>query len=101
MQKSTEEPSEEISKPNYVCIEGSNRMINASYNGKSVADIEFEEKDLIDICEYGYGFWMRYLTRFPEPMYDGKRDPWYFVSRLTSNENYENNEMGDRLLAIF
>lgn len=28
-------------------------------------------------------------------------EPWYFVSRLTSNGEYEDLRMGDRLLAIF
>ncbi len=41
------------------------------------------------------------MTRYPEPLWDGKNAPWYFVSRLTSNNPYKNNEMGDRTLAVF
>lgn len=34
-------------------------------------------------------------------MYEGKVAPWYFVSRMTTNEEYENVNFGDRTLAIF
>jgi hypothetical protein len=51
--------------------------------------------------EYGYGFWMRFLTAYPVRMINGKNAPWYFVARLTSNKNYGNIGMGDRLLAVW
>ena len=44
---------------------------------------------------------MRFLTAYPDRLLNGKNAPWYFVSRLTSNMNYKNIEMGDRLLAIW
>jgi hypothetical protein len=39
--------------------------------------------------------------RSPVPLLDGKKDPWYFVARLTNRDDYSDKEMGDRLLAIF
>lgn len=58
-------------------------------------------EQLQDVREYGYQFWMRFLTRHPVPLYQGKKEPWYFISRLTSNKDYKNAEKGDRLLAIW
>ena len=57
-----------------------------------------EPKNLV---EYGYGFWLRFLTIYPERLPNGKNEPWYFVSRLTTNEPYDNIRMGDRTLAIW
>jgi hypothetical protein len=34
-------------------------------------------------------------------MYTGKDQPWYFISRLTSNKPYGNIAMGDRTLGIW
>jgi hypothetical protein len=51
--------------------------------------------------EYGYGFWLRFLSTFPSRLMNGKVAPWYFVSRLTSNIEYDDVKMGDRLLAIW
>ena len=66
-----------------------------------MADLQVTGDKLKDVREYGYGFWMRYMTRYPVAMFSGKKDPWYFVSRLTSNQNYGNINKGDRLLAIW
>lgn len=66
-----------------------------------MADLSVTGDKLKDVREYGYGFWMRFLTRYPKPLYSGKKEPWYFVSRLTSNVKYDNVGMGDRLLAIW
>jgi hypothetical protein len=46
--------------------------------------------------EYGYGFWMRFLTAYPERLLSGKSEPWYFIARLTKNDPYDNTRMGDR-----
>ncbi|CAD8058815.1 unnamed protein product [Paramecium sonneborni] len=54
-----------------------------------------------DYEEYGYGFWMRYLTLYPKELIKGKEAPWYFISRLSRNKNYENMKMSDRVLAIW
>ena len=42
-----------------------------------------EPKNLV---EYGYGFWLRFLTIYPERLTSGKNAPMYFVSRLTTNQ---------------
>lgn len=54
-----------------------------------------------ELEEYGYGFWARYLTAYPARLIAGKNAPWYFVSRLTQHEAYDNIRMGDRTLAIW
>ena len=41
------------------------------------------------------------MTRHPEPLWDGKNAPRYFISRLTYNNPYNNNGLGDRVLAVF
>jgi hypothetical protein len=51
--------------------------------------------------EYGYGFWMRFLTAYPKRLISGKNAAWYFLSRLTYNEKYADAGMGDRTLAIW
>lgn len=51
--------------------------------------------------EYGYGYWSRWLTRHPEPLVNGNTEPWYFMSRLTSNDPYDNVRFGDRTLAVW
>ena len=40
--------------------------------------------------EYGYGFiFISYSS------IRGQKEPWYFISWLTYNDNYKNTEMGD------
>ena len=34
-------------------------------------------------------------------MVSGKNAPWYFISRLTTNNPYDNIRMNDRILAIW
>jgi len=63
--------------------------------------VEKEDSSEANLSEYGYGFWARYLTAYPVRMISGKNAPWYFVSRMTSNKNYGNAAMGDRVLAIW
>jgi hypothetical protein len=75
-------PSFEV--PHY-CIKGPDATLNAAYDGDAVVDTEVVGKDLEDASEYGFGFWFRFLTRHPKPLFDGKKEPWYFVARLTSN----------------
>jgi hypothetical protein len=62
---------------------------------------EKEQEDAADLKEYGYGFWMRFLTTYPKRLLNGKNAPWYFVARLTKNKPYDNIRMGDRQLAIW
>jgi hypothetical protein len=51
--------------------------------------------------EYGYGFWMRFLTTYPVRLENGKNAPWYFLARLTKNTPYDDIGMGDRMLAMW
>lgn len=41
------------------------------------------------------------MLAYPKLLPTGKSAPWYFVSRLSMNKKDENNQMGDRLLAIW
>jgi len=36
----------------------------------------------INIKEYGYGYWFRYLTHFPERQWGGKANNFYSLSGL-------------------
>ena len=81
---------------------GDETIVDSAYDDvKPLADIEATPENLKDIREYGYSYWVRYLSRHPKPMYQGKSEPWYFMSRLTVNKEYQNVEKGDRLLAIW
>ena len=102
----TPTPAKEIIKTPEIlqkCIEGQSEIGDSSSapNTKPVADIKVPEDALAEVNEYGYGYWCRFLTRHPEPLYTGLSEPWYFMSRLTSNDPYDNVNMGDRLLAIW
>lgn len=66
-----------------------------------MADIKVPDEALKDVNEYGYGYWSRFLTRYPEPLYEGIKEAYYFMSRLTSNDPYDNVNMGDRVLAVW
>lgn len=44
------------------------------------------EGDVASKKEYGYGFWLRYLTLYPKLMLNGKDAPWYFIARLAANK---------------
>lgn len=60
------------------------------------------KNQLADQEEYGYGFYMRYLTYYPVKQAKGKSQPWYFMSRMTQNNPHTNiDNMGDRLLCIW
>jgi hypothetical protein len=63
--------------------------------------LDKEHPNLGDLVEYGYGFWLRFLTTYPKRLISGKNAPWYFVARLTKHKEYDNVRMGDRQLAIW
>lgn len=63
--------------------------------------LDLEESVDANLSEYGYGFWARFLTAYPVRLFQGKNAPWYFMARMTSNKNYGNIGMNDRLLAIW
>jgi hypothetical protein len=88
-------------KPSPTCVEGMSDIFATAFNEQALFDTTLDKKSLVDSSEYGYGFWMRYLTRYPQVLTSGKNQPWYVVSRLTSNAEYKNVEMGDRTLAVF
>jgi hypothetical protein len=60
-----------------------------------------EDKMPRDVSEYGYGFWFRFLTTYPERLLAGKNAPWYFLARFTTNIPHSDIGMGDRVLAIW
>ena len=91
----TEKPKQKI------CVKGSERILDAAHNRPAVVDTEVTGSDLRDVREFGYGFWFRYLTRYPSQLLKGKNADWYFVSRLTSNQDHSDSKSGDRVLAIF
>ena len=83
------------------CIAGPDIILDSAIDGEAVGDVQLSGEELSDTSEYGYGFWTRFLTRYPTPLYNGLVEPWYFVSRMTDNYEYGDDGMGDRVLAIF
>jgi hypothetical protein len=63
--------------------------------------VDNQSPDLKDLVEYGYGFWARFLTAYPDRLLSGKNAAWYFIARLTVNKNFDNVRMGDRTLAMW
>jgi hypothetical protein len=78
------------------CVEGSDRILNAG--SKAVVDSQVQA--VRDGSEYGFGFWFRFMTRFPRVLYKGLEDKPYFLARLTRNLDYQDAEMGDRTLLV-
>jgi hypothetical protein len=80
---------------------GSEVVIDAAFNKEAVTDTKVTDENLKNVKEYGYGFWLRFMSRYPVPLLTGKNAPFYFVSRLTNNIPNNNIDLGDRVLAIF
>ncbi|CAD8162366.1 unnamed protein product [Paramecium octaurelia] len=84
-----------------LCVSGQSSIVDMSSSQTSVLDIKVEDDKIRGVNEYGYGYWIRWLTRWPEQQMKGISEPWYFISRLTKNDPYDNISMGDRVLAIW
>lgn len=64
-------------------------------------EYEFDDQELEDPTEYGYGSWLRYLSTYPEK-HTMDPDQFYFISRLTQNRVfYDFRKFGDRTLGIW
>jgi hypothetical protein len=63
---------------------GPDAIVPAGFNKPPVVDTKVAKADLIDVKEYGYSVWFRYITNFPSVMPTGKDKPWYIVARLTN-----------------
>jgi hypothetical protein len=74
---------------------------DSSITSKPAAEEDNDADDLENVTEYGYGFWMRFLTLYPVRLIPGKNAAWYFVSRLTMNLPAKDGALGDRMLAIW
>jgi hypothetical protein len=46
--------------------------------------VNTERSNLADVKEYGYGFWLRYLTYYPARL-SPEKDYTFFLARLTKN----------------
>jgi hypothetical protein len=76
--------------------------LKAPTDGDSPLTKELVANDLPAVLnEYGYGFWMRFLTTYPTRLWAGKNAPWYFLARLTVNNPFGDAGFGDRLLAMW
>lgn len=88
-------------KPEPTCIEGVSAIADAAFDKPAVADIQLKQEQLKDVQEYGFGYWLRFLSRHPVPLLSGKNQAYYFISRLTRNNPYTDVQMGDRVLALW
>ena len=60
-----------------------------------------EWDDLNGVKEYCFGFWIRYLAKFPIAMKLGNRAPYSIIARLSRNSEYGDVRVGDRTLAVW
>ncbi|CAD8155184.1 unnamed protein product [Paramecium octaurelia] len=82
------------------CVVGSDIVLTSSISADQPT-VSTEVKKLKDVNEYGFGFWMRFLTLYPEQLQSGLTDQSYFVAKLTKNQQDGDDKIGDRLLTIF
>jgi hypothetical protein len=64
---------------------GKDRLQSSVSSDPTITQERTLEKLPPTVDEYGYGFWFRYMTLFPERLWSGKNAPWYFLARLTVN----------------
>jgi hypothetical protein len=82
--------------------QGATYLWQPSDNTDPVVSKEIPYEQLpIKLDEYAYGFWFRYLTHYPTRQWNGKGAGWYFVARLTANQNYGDTGVGDKLLLTY
>jgi hypothetical protein len=63
-------------------------------------DGDTPETNIDGLSEYAFGFWFRYLTAYPQHLYE--KPQWLQLARLTSNKDVEDaTKTGDRTLAVF
>lgn len=74
-------PKGDPSKP---AVDEKGELPNAFNNNAPRIDKVMTGADTVQ--EYGYGYWARFLTAYPERLIYGKNAPWYFMSRLTVNQ---------------
>lgn len=58
-----------------------------------------KKEQLENLEEFGYGFYIRYLSQYPVQMRVGKTAPWYRIARLSKTDKYGDGGVGDRILA--
>ncbi len=52
-------------EPLPTCVEGSSAIADAAADKPAVADIKVGDADVKGARDYGYGYWLRFLTRHP------------------------------------
>ena len=74
-------------------------MADVAFNKDPAAVMTVKKEQMGEVSEYGFGFWLRWLSRHPVAVL--KRENWHFVARLTTNDQHRDIQMGDRTLAVF
>lgn len=54
-----------------------------------------------DFSSYSFGFWFRWMSRYPQALYKGKVEEKYFMARMSQNVEEGDLGMGDRALALY
>lgn len=49
-------------EPEPTCIEGSSQIGDAAFDKPALVDIKVKKEELKEARDYGYGYWMRFLT---------------------------------------
>lgn len=78
------------------------KMLDSAFDSKEpLINKVFSDEEMNDVSQYGYGFWCRYLTRYPTELKSGKQASFYIMARLTKNKKLGDANLGDRALALW
>ncbi|CAK93361.1 unnamed protein product (macronuclear) [Paramecium tetraurelia] len=73
-------------------VDTCNRSLKPAYHNKIILQQMIQSKT----NEVGYGYWFRLLNFYPEDY----QTETYFISRVSENENYSGNDLGDNKLVV-
>lgn len=79
-------------------------MKPSAFDKPAVFEKEWTEKELSNVSEYGYGFWLKYLSTYPTSLPTGLAGDYFMVARMTSNKEINKDSVsipGDRLLGTW
>jgi len=51
---------------NKFCVNGESSILDMFSSQKQIIDLKVNDSKLKGVIEYGYGYWIRWLTRWPE-----------------------------------
>ncbi|CAD8104701.1 unnamed protein product [Paramecium sonneborni] len=73
-------------------VDTCNRSLKPAFHNKMILQQTIQSKT----NEVGYGYWFRLLDFYPQDY----QTETYFISRVSENENYSGNDLGDNKLVV-